>query len=100
MGLPGTIIRLTTFDCGGVAVAVKMAHVLADAQAMVQFVNNWARVNRDILAQAPIPRLSPVFDPSLIDRAAAGDIDAAKPDPEIIRAARTLHINRFDRLVR
>ncbi|KIM81290.1 hypothetical protein PILCRDRAFT_89248 [Piloderma croceum F 1598] len=89
-GLPGMIIQLTTFDCGGVAIAVKMAHLLADAQAMVHFVNNWARVNRAILAQAPIPPLSPVFDPSLMDRAAAGDIDAVKPDPEIIKAARTL----------
>jgi hypothetical protein len=36
-----------------------------------------------------------VFDPSLMDQAAAGDIDAVKPDPEIIKAAHALPINQF-----
>jgi hypothetical protein len=95
-GLPGVVIQLTTFDCGGVAIAVKIAHALADAQSMVQFVKDWARVNRSVLARAPIPLLSPVFAPSLLDRAAAGDINAENPDTEFIEAARALPIRHFD----
>lgn len=90
--LLGAAIQLTTFNCGGVAVAIRIVHCLADAQTMGQFVNDWARVNRAILAHTPIPLLAPVFDPSLLDRAAAGDIDADEPDLYLIEAACTLSI--------
>jgi hypothetical protein len=95
-GLPCVVIQLTTFDCGGVAIAMRMAHCLTDTQTMVQFISDWARLNRAIVAHAPIPTLSPIFDPSLLDRAAAGDIDAAKADPKLIEAARALPVRRFD----
>ncbi len=95
-GLPGAIIQLTTFDCGGVSIAVKFAHTLADAQSMMRFVHDWEEVNRALLDHAPLPTLSPVFDPLLVDRAAAGDIDALKPDPTLVDIARSLPMHRFD----
>jgi Transferase family len=91
-GPSSVIIQLTTFDCGGVAVAVRIVHCLADARATVNFVNDWARVNRAMTAHAQIPLLAPLFDPVLLDRVAAGDIDADEPDPELIKAADALPI--------
>jgi len=94
-GLPGMVIQLTTFDCGGVAVAIQAVHCLADAHTMVQFINDWARVNRAMLAHAPIPPLVPIFDPSLLDQAAAGNIDADMAEPDLIEATRALPIRCF-----
>jgi hypothetical protein len=90
------IVQLTTFNCGGVAVAIKVAHSLADAQSLVQFVDGWAKINCATLAHTPIPPVSPIFDPLVLDQAAAGDIDAANPDPELIKAAHALPIRFFD----
>jgi len=95
-GLPCLIVQLTTFVCGGISIAVKMAHPLADAQCMVQFVHDWAAINRALLANSTMPAISRPFDPSLLDRAASGDIDAPDPDPELIKCSRELPISRFD----
>ena len=91
-GPPSMVIQLTTFDCGGVAVAMRINHCLADAQTIVNFVNDWARVNRAITAHAQIPPLTPLFDPVLLDRAAAGDTNADEPDLDLIKTARALPI--------
>ncbi|KII91091.1 hypothetical protein PLICRDRAFT_158656 [Plicaturopsis crispa FD-325 SS-3] len=95
-GLPCMIVQLTTLDCGGIAIAVALAHPLADAQSLLQFMHDWAAVNRALRAHASAPVLSPVFEPSLLDRTAAGNIDAAESDPNIIVDARMLPIHRYD----
>jgi hypothetical protein len=95
-GLPCMIVQLTTFACGGISIAVKMAHPLADAQCMVQFVHDWAGINRALSANSTLPTISRPFDPSLLDRAASGDIDAPDPDPELIKCSRELPVRRFD----
>ncbi|OZJ02556.1 hypothetical protein BZG36_04329 [Bifiguratus adelaidae] len=96
IGLPGMIVQLTTFDCGGIAIALKFAHVLADAQAMINFVRDWASVNRAMLAYYSLPSLSPVFKPSLLDQASAGDIDAPKADAALLNISRSLRLHRYD----
>lgn len=95
-GLPGMVVQLTSFQCGGVAVAVKLAHSLADAQALLQFAHNWAAVNRALLSSDLLPILSPVFEPARLDRAAAGDIDAKNPDQGLLDTARALPLHRYD----
>jgi len=94
--LPGMVVQITTFGCGGMAVAVKIAHPLADAHALVYFARDWARASCAILADKPMPSMSPVFNPHLLDRSAAGDIDALQPDPALIEMARALPCHRFD----
>lgn len=95
-GLPSVVVQVTTFSDGGAAIAVKMAHPIADAQTLLRFTHDWASVNRSILANTPRPSLSPVFDPLLLDRAAAGDIDASRPDPTILLLSGKLPQHRYD----
>lgn len=95
-GSPDMIVQVTTFECGGISVAVKMAHPLADAQALAHFMHDGAAVSRATLNETPMPLLSPVFDPQLLDRAAAGDIDAVRPDSTVVDMARSLPCHRFD----
>ncbi|KAJ7167786.1 transferase family-domain-containing protein [Mycena filopes] len=95
-GLPCLIVQVTTFKCGGVVIAVKSSHPLADAQTLTTFVNDWAAVNRALVQDLPPPTLDPVFLPGALDQAASGDIDAPSPDPEILKIAHELPIHRYD----
>ncbi|KAJ7681227.1 hypothetical protein B0H17DRAFT_1138657 [Mycena rosella] len=96
IGLPCLIVQVTRFQCGGAVIALKSSHPLADAQALVTFVNDWAAVSRALLQSLPPPVLSPVFSPAAFDNAAQGDIDALSPDPEILKIAHELPIHRYD----
>ncbi|KAG6885116.1 hypothetical protein C0993_005790 [Termitomyces sp. T159_Od127] len=96
VGLPSLIIQITTLADDGVAIGLKFAHPLADAQTMLYFTKDWAAVSRAIRMQKPPPVLSPIFDPLLIDRAAAGDIDGLNPSPSILEATRELPLHRYD----
>jgi hypothetical protein len=93
---PSLIVQLTTFGCGGHAIALKMSHPLADAHCLSYFARDWAAVTRALIANEPTPALTPLFDPQRLDKAAAGDIDAASPDPAILARARSLPCHRFD----
>lgn len=95
-GLPGLIVQITTFECGGVTLAVKFAHPFADAQTMIHFVKDWAAVNNALANQTPLPSLSPIFDPQLLDSSAAGDIDASEPDQNLLDVAKTLPLHLYD----
>jgi hypothetical protein len=101
---PGVIIQVTHFACGGVAVAVGMSHPLADASSLVRFMHDWASTHRhrhrstsrtDGLS-SPSSSLQPVFDPSLIDEAATGDIDAIHPEPPLEAKFKTLPVHGYD----
>ncbi|PCH38456.1 transferase protein [Wolfiporia cocos MD-104 SS10] len=96
IGLPAVGVQVTTFACGSTAVAVKMAHPLADAHTLAHFVHHWATVNRAMLEGLPVPVVSPMFDPQKLDYIAAGDIDAAQPDPDLVAQARALPSHRYD----
>ena len=97
-GLPSMKVQFTTFkdDNSAVAVAVSMVHSLADAAALLTFMKDWAATNRALSSSKPVPALQPLFNPSLIDAAAAGDIDAPHPDPSILHLAAQLPVHRFD----
>ena len=96
IGLPGMIVKLTRFDCGGLAIAIRVVHALVDARSFMHFMHDWAAVNRAIAQGLPLPQLSRTFEPSLLDRAAAGDINANRPDPKLLEVSRTLPFHRFD----
>lgn len=89
-------IQITTFACGGIAIALAITHSLADAQALSIFVKDWSATSRAILDGSPLPKSSPVFEPQLLDSTAAGDIDAEDPNVTIQEQARQLPCHRFD----
>ena len=93
---PNVIIQFTTFACGSIAIGIAITHSLADAQTLSQFAKDWASVSCALFHSAPLPTLSPVFDPQLLDSYAAGNIDAETPDPALQELARKLPIHRFD----
>ncbi|EPT06241.1 hypothetical protein FOMPIDRAFT_124861 [Fomitopsis schrenkii] len=96
IGLPGLMVQVTTFACGGTAISVKFAHPLADAQTLAHFVHDWATMHRAMVHSLSLPTPNPVFDPQRIDRAAAGDIDAPEVDPELLAKSRALPRHRYD----
>ncbi|KAL8902630.1 MAG: hypothetical protein Q9207_004530 [Kuettlingeria erythrocarpa] len=95
-GLPAAIVKLTTFACGGIAIAARLQHVLGDAQAFLQFVRDWAGVHRAMSRGLPLPILNPIFDPRILDERAAGNINGVEPDPNILQAARGLPVHKYD----
>ena len=95
-GLPAMLVQFTTFTCGGLAISVKLAHPLADAQALIGFAHDWAAINRALIAGEQLPSLNPLLIPQRLDRAASGNIDASSPDPTLIEAARELPLHRYD----
>jgi hypothetical protein len=90
------IVQVTAFAEGGVSIAIKLAHPLADAHTLLRFANDWASVNRAIKMGTLPPVLAPVFDPSLLDRAAAGDIDAPQSNVALIKISHALPLHRYD----
>ncbi|KAJ7227339.1 transferase family-domain-containing protein [Mycena pura] len=95
-GLPCLIVQVTAFKCGGVVIALKVSHPLADAQTLALFVHDWAAINSALARNVLPPILARPFCPADLDRAALGDIDATAPDPEIIETAQELPIHRYD----
>lgn len=96
IGKPSACVQLTTFACGGVGIALRIAHALADATTLIQFAKNWASVHRSLINNQLPPALPVVFDPRLVDRAVTGDIDGVAPNPDIIRISRSLPIIKHD----
>lgn len=95
-GLPAMIVKITTFACGGVAIAPRLQHVLGDAQAFLRFVHDWAAVHKSLVKGFPRPVLEPVFDPEMLNNMAAGDIDGEEPDKDILETAQELPVHRYD----
>ena len=95
-GLPCVSVQLTEFACGGIGIALRIVHAVADATSMVQFVKDWAAVCRAMAINASLPTLSPTFHPALLDNIAYGDIKAHQPDPMLIEAAHALPAFRYD----
>lgn len=98
-GLPAMQVQINLFSDGGYGIGIKMAHVLADAQSLTVFVHSWAANSRKTFnADGHVSPLAgpPIFDPALLDACAAGDIDAATPDPSLLKEARQLPLHRFN----
>jgi hypothetical protein len=49
-----------------------------------------------VLAKAPLPVLTPIFEPLLLDSFAAGNINAESADPSIMKDALSLPLHRYD----
>ncbi|KAF7121632.1 hypothetical protein CNMCM5793_009103 [Aspergillus hiratsukae] len=97
-GLPGMQVQITLLKDSGYAIAIRMAHALADAQTLMVFVHQWAAASRAAFGSEYAKSLmgAPVFNPALLDAHAAGDIDGPAPDPGLVSAARELPLHRFD----
>ena len=93
---PNLLVQITKFACGSTSVGIAIAHGLSDAQGMCTFARDWASVSRALYSLTDLPTPSPVFNPKLLDAAAAGDIDAESPDPALVQQARDLPLHRFD----
>lgn len=91
-------LQLTEFACGGFALAAKIAHPLADIQALIYFMKDWARISRWILSgsELPAPILNPMFEPWRVDAKAAGDINKDHADPNILEQTARLPLHRYD----
>nr|GAT45292.1 predicted protein [Mycena chlorophos] len=95
-GLPALIVQVTRFRCGGLAIALKACHPMADAQTLVTFVKDWAEIHRALLRGLPLPTITRLFEPSELDTGAAGDIDAPAPDQTLLDQAHELPVYRYD----
>lgn len=95
-GIPSMKVQFTTFTSPAIAVAIGLLHPLADAQTLLRFTHDWAAINRALSGSSPAPTPTPVFKPSLLDNAAAGDIDASSPDYTILEKASKLPLHRYD----
>lgn len=93
---PLMAVQITELACGGVVLAAKSTHPLADISALVQFVKDWAKISRATLSGEPEPTLRPVFDPGRLDSLAAGGINADEPDKALIQQAEALPLHRYD----
>ncbi|KAK3372609.1 transferase [Podospora didyma] len=103
---PLLAIQLTELACGGFILAAKAAHPIADIASLAHFVKNWAFISRSTLLagcqtshelqQDPGPVPEPVFDPSLLDNLAAGDINSPLPDSDILPRAKEMPFHRYD----
>jgi hypothetical protein len=93
---PIMALQYTELACGGLVLAAKIAHPLADIAALTRFVRDWGSVSRAMLTGVPLPVLSPVFEPWRLDASAAGDINADDADPTIMKDALGLPLHRYD----
>ncbi|KAL4907958.1 hypothetical protein BDW74DRAFT_189310, partial [Aspergillus multicolor] len=101
---PPVLIQVTEFKCGGVAIGIRIAHPLADAQALSVFMKRWSfehtilfgDISPDVAPKSHPEPPSPIFDPQLLDSHAAGDINAASPDETILAKSRALPSIRHD----
>lgn len=93
---PNATIQVTTFACGSIAIAIQITHSLADALSLSQFAKDFSSTSRALLSSTPLPVLTPIFNPQLLDSFAAGDIDTSTPDTEIQTKARELPMHRYD----
>ncbi|KAH9848092.1 transferase family-domain-containing protein [Lenzites betulinus] len=87
-GRPAVSVQLTTFSCGGISIALRIAHVLADATSLFQFIQDWAAMHRALLNGCPLPTPIPVFDPGLVDSAC---IEEKNIDCTPVREEKLIH---------
>ena len=93
---PIMALQLTRLACGGLVLAAKIAHPLADITSLTEFVRDWASVSSAMLAEAPLPVLGPIFEPSRLDAFAAGGINREVADSDIMKDALSLPLHRYD----
>ncbi|RAQ48136.1 transferase family protein [Aspergillus flavus] len=101
-GLPSMTIQITLLEGGGYGIGIKLSHCLADAQALMVFIQQWASACRILHGHtnsnslSPTDKLNPIFNPSLLDTKASAGINTPTPDPTLITKARNLPLHRYD----
>jgi len=93
---PNMVVQHTTFACGSTTLAISITHCLSDAQSLSVFAKDWSSISRALLAGQPLPKLSPIFNPQLLDDHAVGMIDSYTPNNNIRIQARRLPMHRYD----
>ncbi|KAH8169456.1 NADH:flavin oxidoreductase / NADH oxidase family protein [Sarocladium implicatum] len=95
--LPAMMVQVTLLE-DAFAVAIKLAHPLADASTLVLFAQHWAEVSRaqHSREQGPTTLETPVFDPQMLDKRARGGIEDCVLNEEKVRLADTLPLHRYD----
>ncbi|KAF4948724.1 hypothetical protein FSARC_13660 [Fusarium sarcochroum] len=93
---PLLAVQVTELACGGFVLGLNGAHPLADATTFISLLKDWASASCSVLDNKPVSRSIPVFNPTLLDNNAAGDINAEHPDKTIIQQAEALPMHRFD----
>ncbi|KAK8272135.1 hypothetical protein V6Z11_D11G310800 [Gossypium hirsutum] len=56
-----TMIQVTTFACGGIAIGTFLSHAIADATAATTFISSWAALTRKCGEEAPCPNFDASF---------------------------------------
>lgn len=92
--VPAFTVQLTTFACGSLAIGLRAAHPLADAETLSSFIKAWGYVHRGGVGSLNGSRA--VFNPKLLDDQAIGDIDSHDPDPALVAKSHELPIHRHD----
>jgi Transferase family len=93
---PTVRIRITEFACKNLAVAIKISHPLADAETMTTFMKAWGAEHRARMRNEFPPEIMPIFDPTLLDSKAEGDIDGPSPDASIVERSKSLPLPWYD----
>ncbi|KAK6930892.1 hypothetical protein RJ641_002685 [Dillenia turbinata] len=84
-------IQVTSFDCGGMALAVCTSHKLADAWSIFQFVGSWAKTAAlgGLDQETPLPKFKMAeFFPAI-------NISGFQPTTGVIRNTSNISIKRF-----
>ena len=93
---PCVTLQITEFNCGGLSIAAKIAHVLADAHSLSLLVHDWSATITAMVLNEQLPALNPIFDPLLLDTAAAGDLKQPNPNLNLRERARKMPCHRYD----
>ena len=88
-GLPGIILQITSYKCGGYVIGIKTAHVLADAHALMVFMRCWAMASR--IDSEISESLLPIFNPEMVYQPKTDERDET-----LIQKSLSLPQNRFD----
>ncbi|MFS7920190.1 putative transferase [Helianthus anomalus] len=54
-------VKITTFDCGGVAIGMCISQKFGDMATFCTFINNWATRSRKTVNELEVARYSPLF---------------------------------------
>ncbi|RGP70841.1 hydroxycinnamoyl-coenzyme a shikimate quinate hydroxycinnamoyltransferase [Fusarium longipes] len=93
---PLLAVQVTQLACGGFVLALNGSHPLADATTLISLAKGWASVSQSILLGKPTSLPKFVFDPSLLDNYADGDINADTPNQNLVKQAKLLPMHRYD----
>lgn len=94
---PLLTIQVTILSTGGTVIGINISHPLADITTLVAFMKTWSNISVSKLSnQRQELLLNPVFDPCLLDKRAAGDINQESVDTALLQKAKELPLHRYD----